>query len=88
MTATRNPVPQTSGGHAGDCGCHGPADACTLECLEHPKFFCGQLLTDQDLTSLVQWVQNKSRLLRYRHGWGVVCGLDVRCQPQFSTRFW
>jgi hypothetical protein len=86
MTPTRYPASQNSGGHAGDCGCHGPADACTLECLEHPKFFCGQLLTDQDLTSLVQWVQNKSRLLRYRHGWGVVCGLDVRCQPHYHDQ--
>lgn len=64
-----------------DCGCGGGshADCCQLECLVHPRFFCGQLLADQDLTALVDWVKAKSALARYRHGWGVVCGLDIHC---------
>jgi hypothetical protein len=66
--------------HPCPCGCKEcPGDCCTLQCLERPRFFCGQLLTDQDLTGLVTWTQNRLRLARYRHGWGVVCGLDVRC---------
>jgi hypothetical protein len=55
---------------------------CSLDCLEQPRFFCGQLLTDQDLTALLSWTQDKLRLGRYRHGWGVVCGLEVRCDPK------
>ncbi|MCG8353892.1 MAG: hypothetical protein MI924_39510 [Chloroflexales bacterium] len=56
--------------------------ACRLNSLEQPRFFHGQLLTDQDLTALLNWAQDKMRLVRYRHGWGVVCGLEVRCDPQ------
>lgn len=52
---------------------------CNLDCLVQPRFFCGQLLTDQDLTALLRWSQDKLRLSRYRDGWGVVCGLEVRC---------
>ncbi len=67
----------------GDCGCHSrPESCCRLECLTAPRFFCGQLLTDQDMTALVDWTRDKLRLARYRHGWGVVCGLDVRCDPK------
>ncbi len=64
------------------CGCSETVDTCCrLDCLTRPRFFCGQLLTDQDMTALVKWTQNKLRLARYRHGWGVVCGLDVHCDP-------
>lgn len=54
---------------------------CSLDCLVQPRFFCGQLLTDQDLTALLRWTQDKLRLARYRHGWGVVCGLEVHRHP-------
>jgi hypothetical protein len=65
------------------CGCASSAEqCCSLDCLEQPRFFCGQLLTDQDLTALLRWTQDKLRLGRYRHGWGVVCGLEVRCDPK------
>ena len=64
------------------CGCASCEDeCCQLNCLERPRFYCGQLLSDQDLTALVDWIQDKSRLTRYRDGWGVACGLDVRCDP-------
>jgi hypothetical protein len=71
------------------CGC-APCDGtcCKLDCLERPRFFCGQLLTDQDLTALVGWTQDKLGLTRYRHGWGVVCGLEVRCDPDPKRASW
>lgn len=68
------------GGHACNCGCSdGTGQCCELECLVQPRFFCGQLLTDQDLSVLLDWVKGKTALSRYRHGWGVVCGLEVEC---------
>lgn len=54
---------------------------CSLDTPVRPRFFCGQLLTDTDLGALVDWTADKLSLARYRHGWGVVCGLDVRCDP-------
>jgi predicted flap endonuclease-1-like 5' DNA nuclease len=61
------------------CGC-APCDGtcCRLDCLVQPRFFCGQLLTDADLSALLKWSRDRFGLSRYRHGWGVVCGLDVR----------
>jgi hypothetical protein len=51
-----------------------------LKCLCRPRFFPGQLLTDQDLNRLEQYVIDKNRLHnRYLHGWGVACGLEVVC---------
>lgn len=46
-----------------------------------PRFTCGQLLTDEDLTTMVTWAAGKSRLKRFRAGWGVAYGLEVRCDP-------
>jgi hypothetical protein len=54
--------------------------------LVQPRFFCGQLLTDQDLKALVHWTQDKLRLGRFRRGWGVVCGLDARCDSQHPSQ--
>jgi predicted flap endonuclease-1-like 5' DNA nuclease len=63
------------------CGCKEPTqvDCCELDCLVAPRFFCGQLLTDRDLTALMEWTRHKTGLARYRDGWGVVCGLDLSC---------
>ena len=68
------------------CGC-APCDGtcCRLDCIVKPHFFCGQLLTDADLSALLKWARDRFGLSRYRHGWGVVCGLDVRCDPNVST---
>jgi len=53
-----------------------------LECLCRPRFFAGQLLTEQDLNRLDQYIIAKNRLHnRYLVGHGVVCGLEVRCHP-------
>ena len=61
-----------------DCSeCRG--ECCTLECPTKPNFFCGQVLTDEDLKALVDWTSAKSALQRFRHGWGVSCGLEVNC---------
>lgn len=57
-----------------DCG--------ALECLCRPRFFAGQLLTEQDLNLLDQYIKKKHRLHnRNLHGWGVVNGLLVLCDP-------
>ncbi len=67
-------------GHLCNCGCSDcKGDCCELDCLVQPRFFCGQLLTDQDLSVLLEWVKGKTALARYRHGWGAVCGLEVNC---------
>ncbi len=68
----------------GSCTCQqkcAQEECCALDCLVRPRFFGGQLLTDSDLSQLVTWTADKFGLGRYRHGWGVVCGLEVRCDP-------
>jgi hypothetical protein len=64
------------------CGC-APAvcpDCGGLECLCRPRFFAGQLLTDEDLTRLDYYITAKNKLHnRYLVGWGVVCGMEVVC---------
>jgi hypothetical protein len=72
--------------HDCHCGC-GSSDGtcCSLDCIVKPRFFCGQLLTDADLSAMLKWSRDRFGLSRYRHGWGVVCGLDVRCDPQGPT---
>jgi hypothetical protein len=47
-----------------------------------PLFFAGQLLTEEDLELLGEYVTAKNRL-HNRHflGEGVVCGLEVACHP-------
>jgi hypothetical protein len=53
-----------------------------LECLCRPRFFAGQLLTEEDLNRLDRYIVEKNKLHnRYLHGWGVVCGLEVFCHP-------
>jgi hypothetical protein len=49
---------------------------------ERPLFFGGQLLTEDDLQALVDYVVGKNRLHnRALWGDGVVCGLMVTCDP-------
>src|SRR5215831_21266304 len=51
-----------------------------LECLCRPRFFAGQLLTDEDLQRLDHYIVAKNKLHnRYLVGWGVACGLEVVC---------
>ena len=53
-----------------------------LECVCRPRFFAGQLLTEEDLNRLDHYIVAKNKLHnRYLMGSGVVCGLEVVCNP-------
>lgn len=70
---------------AGPC-CQPCPDCGGLECLCRPRFFAGQLLTEQDLNRLENYILAKNRLHnRYLVGHGVVCGLEVTCSPCANT---
>jgi hypothetical protein len=72
----------TRGGSQGDCGCD---DSCGLERV---KYFPRQLLTAADMTSEQQYFREKQRRHnRYLHGWGVVCGCEVRPAATSSKPF-
>ncbi|MBB3219827.1 hypothetical protein [Pseudoduganella umbonata] len=63
-----------------------PAPECPacggLQTLCRPRFFAGQLLTEDDLNRLDRYMTDKNRLHnRHLHGWGVACGLEVVCAP-------
>jgi hypothetical protein len=70
-----------------ECGCCRPGQTCDgLECLCRPRFFAGQLLTDEDLRRLDHYIVAKNRLHnRYLHGTGTVCGLEVVCNACDDT---
>ncbi|MFJ8691743.1 hypothetical protein [Streptomyces roseolilacinus] len=62
------------------CGCGG--DATRTSAFVRPRFFAGQLLTEDDLSLLVDYTTAKDRLRnRSLYGPGVVCGLGVTCAP-------
>ena len=64
-----------------NCGCATCA-SCPDQGYVRPLFFAGQLLTEDDLQQLTDYVVAKSRLhARYLAGSGVVCGLEVNCEP-------
>jgi hypothetical protein len=80
----------------GGCGCGGGCESCrggggscgtavaTTQDAAYvrPRFFAGQLLTDDDLAALVDYTVAKNRLHNSRlFGAGVVCGLQVMCDP-------
>lgn len=81
MAATITSTPGATGSTCGcgSCGASGPS---TMASYTRPRFFAGQLLTEDDLTLLEQYVVDKNRL-HNRHflGDGVVCGLGVFCDP-------
>jgi hypothetical protein len=65
-------------GGGGSCGCGG----CQGDDFARPRFFAGQLLTEDDLDLLSSYVVEKNRLHnRSFYGEGVVCGLLVTCNP-------
>jgi hypothetical protein len=70
-----------------ECGCCRAGATCDgLECLCRPRFFAGQLLTDEDLRRLDHYIVAKNRLHnRYLHGTGSVCGLEVVCNACDDT---
>jgi hypothetical protein len=64
-----------------ECGGAGCAN-CLGQGYVRPRFFAGQLLTEDDLRSLDDYVVAKNRLhMRDLFGAGVVCGLTVTCEP-------
>jgi hypothetical protein len=71
-------VPARSG-----CGCGGAGTVdLSTAAFVRPRFFAGQLLTEDDLESLTGYITAKNRLHnRYLWGAGVVCGLQVTCDP-------
>jgi hypothetical protein len=90
-TATKKPKPHSCGKCSGSapCRCCQPvcesftdAAACNSSSFARPRFFAGQLLTEEDLQDLTGYVLAKNRLHnRYLVGDGVVCGLDVQKHP-------
>jgi hypothetical protein len=67
----------------GACGCaDGTCTSCQAQGAARPRFFAGQLLTEDDLQALSDYVLEKNRLHnRLFVGDGVVCGLQVTCNP-------
>lgn len=74
-------------GCGGTCGCGG---SCGGACGGHagtagyvrPRFFSGMLLTEDDLQTVDDYAVAKRRLTnRHMFGSGVVCGLEVDCDP-------
>lgn len=67
-------------GYGPDPSCQPCPDCGGLECLCRPRFFAGQLLTEQDLNRLDHYIVEKHKLHnRHLWGWGVVCGLEALC---------
>jgi hypothetical protein len=65
-----------------DCGCGCGGTSARASTFVRPRFFAGQLLTEDDLGLLVDYVTSKTRLHnRNLSGPGVVCGLEVTCEP-------
>jgi hypothetical protein len=63
-----------------DCGCGCGGSPAFPAAFVRPRFFAGQLLTEDDLTLLTDYVAGKDRLHnRMVSGPGVVCGLEVGC---------
>ena len=79
FTIYQPPATNVKTSECGTCGC----PTCGgLQCLCRPRFFAGQLLTDETLNNLDRYIVEKNKLHnRYLHGWGVVCGLEVVCNP-------
>ncbi|MFE7132056.1 hypothetical protein ACFVIM_14445 [Streptomyces sp. NPDC057638] len=62
------------------CGCGGASTR--PPAFVRPRFFAGQLLTEDDLGLLVDYLAGKNRLYnRSLHGPGVIRGLEVACDP-------
>ncbi|MEU8636527.1 hypothetical protein AB0C38_30535 [Amycolatopsis sp. NPDC048633] len=63
-----------------DCGCGCGGAPAFPAAFARPRFFAGQLLTEDDLSLLTDYVAGKDRLHnRMVSGPGVVCGLEVTC---------
>jgi hypothetical protein len=76
---------KSCGSGGSSCGCGGKGcSVCEAppEAYSRPQFFSGQLLTEDDLQSLVDYTVSKNRLHnRMLFGDGVACGLGVKVDP-------
>src|SRR5262245_21982711 len=53
---------------------------------ERPRYYPRQLITSDDLTLEQEYFRSKLRLHnRLLHGWGVVCGAEVRSVPKANS---
>jgi hypothetical protein len=82
MTTTSRSDGYGCGGECdGGCSCGG-SPAVGSATFTRPRFFAGQLLTEDDLEQLTAYITGKDRLRnRMLFGPGVVSGLDVVCAP-------
>ena len=81
--STRSVSKTKPSGCGGDCGC-GSANCSSSNSagFSRPRFFAGQLLTDEDLQATLDYFVQKNRLHnRHFFGDGVVCGLQVQRHP-------
>ena len=86
MTTTSRSADCGCGGGGGGCGgggCNcGGSPAVGSAAFTRPRFFAGQLLTEDDLEQLTAYITGKDRLRnRMLFGPGVVSGLHVVCGP-------
>jgi hypothetical protein len=72
---------QSPSTHA-ECSCAPARTECQgLECVCRPRFFAGQLLTEFELNGMMEYIRSRNRQQNKMMGVGVVCGLDVSCNP-------
>jgi len=70
-----------AGQYGGSCGCTS-AGVAGLSAYVRPRFFGGMLLTEDDLQAIDDYTVAKRRLTnRHMFGPGIVCGLEVDCDP-------
>lgn len=82
VTATEKTTTEKTGC---GCGCSGTPtvdSCCELICFERPNYFCGHLLSDEDLRLEQRYAREKRKLYhRTLDGCGIVCGLRLTCDP-------
>ena len=64
------------------CECSPQCPQCDgLMCVCRPRFFAGQLLTEVELNGVMTYIRDRNRQHNRMLGTGVVCGLEVSCDP-------
>lgn len=72
----------TAPGPQPTCDCVPACPECGgLSCVCRPRFFAGQLLSEVELNGVIDYVRDRNRQHNRMLGYGVVCGLDVSCDP-------
>ena len=78
MTMTESAIPCAPPADCG-CGCGGTCGCSDPIGLERTRFYPRQLIGPDELTQDQRWIRDKLRRHnRLLHGWGVVCGCDIR----------